>query len=750
MAKKSRPGKVKRSWISTHPRFVIAAVLVLCLGPFLNKAVHTDDALFVWSAEWIQRHPADFYGLKVNWWYSAIPMWVANYNPPLLSYLLAGVAALFGWSEIVLHLACLALTVLTAWGIYALARMWCGRPLPATLIAILTPAFLVSSSTLMCDVATLGFWIWALVLWERALTGGEHRRWQFIGAGVLAGLAVLTKYSAVTLLPLLPLLSILRTRRPGWWCLGIAVPVLMLAGYELITMRMYGRGLFSAAVQYAHSTHLDFPGGWRASAIVDLAFVGGSLLPLLFFAPWLWRRRTWLAGGIIVPGGLLVIFRLWNHVVLNSQFPNLMKDRGFLLQVVVLATSGLHLLLLVVAECRRRRDIVTVILALWIASVLYFATVLNWTVSVRSFLPLVPAAAILLVRRWEALREKPARESRLWWPLIPGAVVSVGLVAADFQLAESARTAAREITTKYKPANHTMWFEGHGAFQFYMDKLGGRPIDAEQSWLQPDDIVVVPEVGVLNPLPPGSVGWVDYLQHVVDSWLNLMGGTDRGAAGFYSANSGPVPFTIGQLLFQNYCVVKVFSGIQFDSKPTNPRDVQAGAVPSFSTLSSRTENQLKFPIQPEAMQQVQLTAQLAAEGRTAEAIEHCRAALNLEPDNPVIMNDLAWMLATAAKPEWRRGDEAVELATKAVDLTHRRVPAGIGTLAAAYAETGRFPDAIRMAIVARSLALITHQKETVALNQKLLGLYSAGKTAAAIDLPNAGSPVFSAQTAQRP
>ena len=58
----------------------------------------------------------------------------------------------------------------------------------------------------------------------------------------------------------------------------------MLAGYELMTSRMYGRGLFSAAVHYAQITHIGFPGGWKASGIIGLAFAGGSLLPLLFLS----------------------------------------------------------------------------------------------------------------------------------------------------------------------------------------------------------------------------------------------------------------------------------------------------------------------------------------------------------------------------------------------------------------------------------------------------------------------------------
>ena len=130
--------------------------------------------------------------------------------------------------------------------------MWCERPLLATVVAIFTPVFLVSSSTLMCDVLMLAFWIWALVFWERALANGQSR-WQFVGAGLLAGLAVLTKYSAVTLLPLLPFLSILRTRRSGWWLVGMAVPLIMVAAYEWITAGMYGKGLLFAAAGYAQT-----------------------------------------------------------------------------------------------------------------------------------------------------------------------------------------------------------------------------------------------------------------------------------------------------------------------------------------------------------------------------------------------------------------------------------------------------------------------------------------------------------------
>ena len=116
--------------------------------------------------------------------------------------------------------------------------------------------------TIMCDVLMLMFWVWALEFWERALD--KQNPLLFLSAGVLVGLAVLTKYNAITLLPLLPVLGVLRTRRIGWWLAGLAVSLVMVAIYEWMTARMYGRGLLELAVHNANRAHIEFPGSWKA------------------------------------------------------------------------------------------------------------------------------------------------------------------------------------------------------------------------------------------------------------------------------------------------------------------------------------------------------------------------------------------------------------------------------------------------------------------------------------------------------
>jgi Tfp pilus assembly protein PilF len=111
----------------------------------------------------------------------------------------------------------------------------------------------------------------------------------------------------------------------------------------------------------------------------------------------------------------------------------------------------------------------------------------------------------------------------------------------------------------------------------------------------------------------------------------------------------------------------------------------------------------------------------------AEAIRHYREALRAQPDSPELLNNLAWLLATQPDAPLRNGAEAVRLAERAVALTQRRQAVFVGTLAAAYAEAGRFADAVKTAEEAKALALAAGQKQLADLNQKLLDGYRAGK-----------------------
>jgi len=118
---------------------------------------------------------------------------------------------------------------------------------------------------------------------------------------------------------------------------------------------------------------------------------------------------------------------------------------------------------------------------------------------------------------------------------------------------------------------------------------------------------------------------------------------------------------------------------------------------------------------------------LAAQTRDAESLSHLRLAVQLKPDWAMALNDLAWRLATHPAAEFRNGAEAVTHAERACELTRYQQPQLIGTLAAAYAEAGRFADATRTATNAIQAAEAMGSSPLVERNNALLQLYRAGK-----------------------
>jgi protein O-mannosyl-transferase len=115
------------------------------------------------------------------------------------------------------------------------------------------------------------------------------------------------------------------------------------------------------------------------------------------------------------------------------------------------------------------------------------------------------------------------------------------------------------------------------------------------------------------------------------------------------------------------------------------------------------------------------------EGKTAEGVQLYRNALQMAPDSLAILNNLAWILATSRDDTVRNGAEAIKLAEKACSLSQYKFPVLLGTLAAAYAEAGRFADAISTAEKACAEASASGKTAVLKKNQELLELYRGGR-----------------------
>jgi tetratricopeptide (TPR) repeat protein len=143
------------------------------------------------------------------------------------------------------------------------------------------------------------------------------------------------------------------------------------------------------------------------------------------------------------------------------------------------------------------------------------------------------------------------------------------------------------------------------------------------------------------------------------------------------------------------------------------------------------ESQKALEIDPDnAEAQYGLGCSLLQIGRAEEAFTHFQKSLTIEPDlasshDSVQVNTLAWSLATNPEASKRNGALAVKLAEGACQRVHYRETIIVGTLAAAYAEAGRFEEAIATAQKACALASEQGNSELLLESQKLLVLFRA-------------------------
>jgi hypothetical protein len=527
------------------PALLLAALTVACLLPFLAKAIHIDDPLFVWTAQHIRSHPLDFYGFTVDWGLAPTRMCDEMKNPPLAAYYLAAVGGLLGWSEEALHFGFLLPAVAFTVGTFFLARQFCEHPFVVGLTALAAPVFLLCATSLMCDTMMMAFWVWAAYLWREGMERKSAAR--LAAGGLLIAASSLTKYYGACLLPLLIFYSAAREGRAGAWLVYLCLPLLMLGGYQWLTGRLYGQGLFASAAMYAAQERVG--GGLGTKLFAGLAFVGGCILVPLAAAPLLFGkkgRRRVLAGIAVV--GLLMV--AWKKIGAMVVFGSGGVQWLAAAQLAAFVTGGAVVLILATLDALRNKSPDALFLFLWIAGTFVFVAGVNWTVSGRNLLPIVPPAALVVVRRLET---RPQGLRYFWCPLGLSLVVALLVTRADFQLADSARRAATLVNQSLPAHPGPVYFEGHWGFQYYMEQSGAKPLILQPLRLTHDQLIVSPLFS--SSL---SLAHADMLRKVSVSaspWISLM--DSSAGAGFYSDNWGPAPYIFGPTKAQEYALVKV-------------------------------------------------------------------------------------------------------------------------------------------------------------------------------------------------
>lgn len=258
--------KNKRLWY-----VALAAALAVGL-PFLNKPFHIDDPFVLRVAEQICRDPLRPFSAEFNWFSDPEPIFDITTNPPFLSYWLAPVLAVFGPSEIALHLAMLPFLIVLAAASAWLSLRFAGGSIWPVLFIVFSPAVVVSTN-IMRDVPATALATAAVALF---VAGTDRDSWgRVVAGGFLAGLAMVTKYSALILVVVLAFYPLVQ-RKPRFLA-GLVVGLGVLGCWYLQNHLVHGRVHFFYLMSKSGAAPID----WVNKLTASLVITGASffLLP---------------------------------------------------------------------------------------------------------------------------------------------------------------------------------------------------------------------------------------------------------------------------------------------------------------------------------------------------------------------------------------------------------------------------------------------------------------------------------------
>jgi hypothetical protein len=527
---------------------LLAGLTLALLLPFADKAVHVDDSYFVRSAEHILEHPLDFYGFDVFGLGRHESMSRANMNPPGAAYYLAAIGALFGFGERALHLGMLVPALALVLGTLRLARALRVQPLPAGLILLSFPGFLGSATTLMVDVPASALWCWAVVFWIEALERGSIGR--FAVAGLLAGACVLTKYVGIGLVPLFVAHAVIVGKPPGRWWIAPALTTAIALAFRAAMLQLYDLDPFLFGATYSLDHHPRTVDTILRGFVVGLSFLGGSCVTVAFFAP-----RVW-ASSVLVPGAILGIsVAAASALTLTTHAESRAEVLWIVLHFAAFVLAGTGALALVAGRVFAERDASAWLLAGWVAGIFAFATVFNWTTNVRSFLPALPAVAVVLAGVLQR-RASAAGSLLRHAPVAAGIGLSLVVAQGDVAFANAARRAALELGEAHRNGAPTVLYHGSWGFQYYLERLGVRPLDPEAAAQPAGTVVLRARLASWQiAIPPGTT---EILAERNDELLAFAATHHplRGAA-WYGSFLGPIPYALGPVPALRYEVLRL-------------------------------------------------------------------------------------------------------------------------------------------------------------------------------------------------
>jgi hypothetical protein len=518
------------------------------------KPVLIDDTAYLAYARHIADNPLDPYGFTI-FWYTVPEPAMEVLAPPLVPYWLALGIRLFGEEPAALKLWLFPFVWILARSLWELLRRFARGMESFALPLIMLSAAVLPMVNLMLDIPALSLGAASIILFA---TASDRNRWKpAVAAGLIAGLAMLTKYTALLIPPLFIWYG-LTHRRLRLAVLAAAVSAMVFAGWEALLFARYGQSHFL----YHLSEHSAASDNWMGGKAALLPPLVGHLGCLavgigLFAASTLGATRRVLilsAAFWCLGAAAIAVLPYRDTVLVPGKEPGQAK---LALASVIWRTAGAAILfscagcagMLLVRLPRGRLSRLrwspdSIFVVGWVIVELAGYFVLTPFPAARREIGVAFALGILAARAASrAGRAWPERRAPRW--LLPF-TIAVGLLVAaldafDARPEKELASQAADLVRKNSPASRT-WFVGHWGFQYYCERAGMIPVIPGQSILEPGDCLVLPRypdnVNFYRPYPgavtihppPDAVALIASL--VWEDWLsaqtipNFYGGTE--------------------------------------------------------------------------------------------------------------------------------------------------------------------------------------------------------------------------------
>jgi hypothetical protein len=460
------------------------------------------------------------YGFEIIWEHMPRPA-IEILAPPVLPYWWGLGIHLFGPQPFLWKLWLLPFSLLLVFSLDALLHRFVRRHVPALLwMTVLSPAFLPGFN-LMTDIPALSLGLFAVSVFLRA-ADRDAIGLAFL-AGVLAGLAMQTKYTAFTV-PAVMLLYAILFRRVRLGLLACCAASLVFVGWESLVVARHGTSHFLCACAYFHALNHS-PWAKLGHLLLALPTLLGGLAPGVILvglaALGRSRRLVLLAGAAVVLGYLLLLVVPESWAIL-LRYPQ--TDKAALtLSTVVYGTWGASFCLTVGAVvCRLLRRETAQHGRLKMAETASFESVigpvLSWPaervewflvgwlgLEVIGYLVLSPFPAArrilslvvvstLLVGRLAGRRDRtPIPQVLPGWVAAGGVVLGLVFYGIDWRDAWAQKRIAEQAAQLASSQENvgTVWVVGIWGFEFYAEQAGLQPLVLGRSQVRNGDRLVV-------------------------------------------------------------------------------------------------------------------------------------------------------------------------------------------------------------------------------------------------------------------